>query len=266
MWRAAKQRLEARMRLYDIKELGELVLSKGNDKISEITVVIPLFNYEWAITWCLESLRKQVESGFSVIIVDDCSSDNGLKVVVDWIDKNWRRFCRIQVVRHMRNQGLSMARNTGIAWTDDPLLFMLDADNELRPAALRRLKEALEASNSEFAYSHLWQIGDANCIAYADVWDPKRLKLGNYIDAMAMIKRTALLAANGYAVVGDDLGWEDYDLWCRFAALGYSGVFVPEVLGYYRVHGSSMVHTTSIPRQDILKSEMALRHPELVNF
>ena len=29
-----------------------------------------------------------------------------------------------------------MARNSGIAWSDEPLLFMLDADNRIRPPAL----------------------------------------------------------------------------------------------------------------------------------
>ena len=49
----------------------------------------------------------------------------------------------------------------------------------------------------------------------ASPWDPQRLRRGNYIDAMSMIRRSALLEAGGYT---DDIrlhGWEDFDLWCR---------------------------------------------------
>ena len=43
--------------------------------------------------------------------------------------------------------------------------------------------------------------------------------------------------AGGYDNVG---GWEDYDLWCRFAELGLRGQWQPQVLPEYRVHQSSM--------------------------
>ena len=127
---------------------------------------------------------------------------------------------------------------------------MLDADNRLRPPALTRLLEALESSGAAFAYSQLRLFGDASGVGVADVWDPARLRKGNYIDAMALVRRQALLDVGGYAVLADDHGWEDYDLWCRFAAAGIKGVFLPEALCDYRVHGNSMLRT---PDQSIFR-------------
>jgi hypothetical protein len=58
-------------------------------------------------------------------------------------------------------------------------------------------------------------------------------------------------------------GWEDYDLWCKFVEAGIEGVFVPEILCRYRVHGSSMVRTETINRIDAVRQRMAMRHPWL---
>ena len=156
-----------------------------------------------------------------------------------------------------------MARNSGIAWSSEPYLFMLDADNRLRPPALSRLLDALQCSGAASAYSQLRWFGEEDGIGIADVWEPERLAINNYIDAMALIRRDALLSAGGYAVLADDHGLEDYDLWCRFAELGLDGVFVPELICEYRVHAASMVRTRSIPNILALNAELALRHPSI---
>ena len=80
---------------------------------------------------------------------------------------------------------------------------------------------------------------------------------------MALIRRDRLITAGGYAVLAEDVSWEDYDLWCRFAELGLSGVFVPELICEYRVHAASMVRTRSIPNIHALNAELALRHPTI---
>jgi hypothetical protein len=80
---------------------------------------------------------------------------------------------------------------------------------------------------------------------------------------MALIRRDALLAAGGYSPMAVEQGWEDYDLWCRFAELGFEGVFLPELLCEYRVHGASMLRTRTNNNHSALLAEMWLRHPRL---
>ena len=79
---------------------------------------------------------------------------------------------------------------------------------------------------------------------------------------MALIRRERLLETGGYAVLAEDVSWEDYDLWCRLAELGYEGVFVPELLSEYRVHDDSRNRTVP-PHYQAMMAEMALRHPRL---
>ncbi len=249
--------------MFDVKALGETIYESRGAGEAEIVVVIPLYNYTHTITAALGSVVKQDLAALAVIVVDDSSTDDSGQRAVDFLQCHPARFSRAQVVRHHRNQGLAMSRNSGIAHSTEPYLFMLDADNRLRRPALSRLLDALDHSGADFAYSQLRLFGDEEGIGSADIWEPQRLRAGNYIDAMALIRREALLAAGGFSSMAVEEGWEDYDLWCRFAELGFEGVFLPELLCEYRVHGTSMLRSRTNNHYMALDMEMRLRHPKL---
>lgn len=251
------------MPLFSITGLAEVIYEQRGPGSSDVVVVIPLYNYERTVIEALESVAGQDLSDLSLVVVDDHSTDHGAERAASFLERHASRFVSARLVRHLRNQGLSMARNSGIAWSTEPYLFFLDADNRIRPPALSRLLQALHNSDAAFAYSQLRMFGEENGIGNADVWQPSRLIGGNYIDAMAMIRRYAFDKAGGYAVLADDHGWEDYDLWCRFADLHLEGVFVPELLCEYRVHNASMLRTRTNHHHAALMAEMALRHPNL---
>jgi glycosyltransferase involved in cell wall biosynthesis len=251
------------LRRFDVKGLGDIVYESRSDVAAEVAVVVPLYNYADTIDEALGSVAGQDLAALAIVVIDDCSTDEGGQQAIAFLESRATRFTTARVVRHRRNQGLSMARNSGIAWSGEPYLFMLDADNRLRPPALSRLLDALNCSGAGFAYSQLRMFGDEEGIGLADIWQPQRFAIGNYIDAMALIRREALLAAGGYAVLADDHGWEDYDLWCRFVELGFEGVFLPELLCDYRVHSASMLRSRTNKHHDALMAEMRLRHPSL---
>ena len=250
------------LQAFDVTRLSSIVYESRRDCAAEVTVVIPLYNYAHTIVEALDSVVNQDLAQLSVVVINDCSADNGEKRVVAFLERHAERFAEARVVRHHRNQGPSMSRNSGIAHTHEPFLFMLDADNRIRPPALSRLLEGVRHSGAAFAYSQLCLFGEQEGIGQGDIWDPSRLAQGNYIDAMAMLRREALLAVGGYAALAEDGQVEDYDLWCRFVERGLSGVFLPELLCEYRVHGSSRSYTTQ--KYDTVMAEMSLRHPRVV--
>jgi SAM-dependent methyltransferase len=94
-------------------------------------------------------------------------------------------------------------------------------------------------------------------------YDPQRLVGFNYIDAMALVAKEAWVTAGGYDHVR--FGWEDYDFWCRLAEIGLRGIHVTETLAEYRVHGSSMIRSTTTQPENmrILMNDMSRRHPWL---
>jgi glycosyltransferase involved in cell wall biosynthesis len=250
------------IRPYEVRQLGKPVYESTSDVPAEVSVIIPLYNYATTIVECLETVAAQDLEIIAVVVVDDCSTDAGGNEAVAFLQRNASRFSSARVVRHIRNQGLAMSRDSGIMWSTEPYLFMLDADNRIRPPALSRLRDALRHSGADFAYSQLRLFGDIESFGIADIWDPARLRTGNYIDAMAMIRRDILIAVGGYASSAVEEGWEDYDLWCRLATCGFRGVFLPEILCEYRMHGASMINRTNLQAGDLI-AELTLRYPDL---
>ena len=152
------------------------------------------------------------------------------------------------------NRGLSAARNTGIAKARSDLLLMLDSDNLIRPFGMARLVAALDDHpTASFAYGILDRFTSDEHIGLISKfgWEAERLKHGNYIDALAMFRSSALVALGGYS---DDrrlaLGLEDYDLWARLAEAGHHGAFVRHFVGSYRVGHSSMLSITGVSSTD----------------
>ncbi|HEV7436179.1 MAG TPA: rhamnan synthesis F family protein [Pseudorhizobium sp.] len=223
------------------------------------SVVIPLYNYAGMIEETLEAVKAQDLPDLGLVIVNDKSTDDSLGVARRWALANADRFSTVRVLSNIENGGLSITRNTGISACESELLFFLDADNLIVPSCLRKLVEALDKSDAAFAYSPLESFGSLQSVGGTRVFDPTALAQFPYIDAMALIRRSALLQYDGYFELR--YGWEDYDFWLKLAENGEFGIQVPELLGRYRVHRSSMTNTnTSINLNEAIRL-LTARHP-----
>jgi FkbM family methyltransferase len=227
-----------------------------------VSVIITLYNYDSYITDALDSVYSQSYQNIELIVVDDASKDKSQDVARKWLEENGARFSQARLLSHIENCGLAQARNTAFAHARNEFIFVLDADNEIYPDAIVKLLSVCTSARAEAAYSQLENFGAASGYGRSGFWNPAYLALGNYIDAMALIKKSAWLAVGGYSYFTIS-GWEDYDLWCKFVEHGFKGVFVPELLCRYRVHGSSMLNQATNRNLELLRAEMVKRHPWL---
>ncbi len=163
-------------------------------------------------------------------------------------------------MRHSENAGLGFGRNTGFARAETEYVLPLDADNRLRPTACAVLLQHLSESDAAFAYPAIQQFGDKSGVLGQTPFSILRLQSGNYIDAMALVRKSAWAAAGGYDYV--QFGWEDYDFWCRLAERGRYGLSVPEILADYRVHDQSMLHQSTDIKENRVKlaADIRARH------
>jgi FkbM family methyltransferase len=227
-----------------------------------VTVIVTLYNYETYIKNALDSVFCQSHTNIELIVVNDASQDSSQAVARTWLEQNGARFSQARLLSHLKNEGLAQARNTAFSNATNEYVFVLDADNEIYSDAIAKLLFTCMSAGAETAYSSLEVFGERSGLGGGSFWNPAAFIKGNYIDAMALIKKTAWLAAGGYSYFKIQ-GWEDYDLWCKFVELNFRGVYVPEVLCRYRVHKSSMIHQTTKPNMNELKLEMMKRHPWL---
>ena len=239
-----------------------VLFSHTEESPRELAVCISLYNYADFIVEALDSVQQQTLDRFDLTIVDDGSTDGSASVARNWLQENTGRFGTVQLVQHLQNRGLPITRNTAIALSDAEYCFILDADNQLYPRCLEQCAEAVGVSNAAVAFPIVEVFGDRSELLNVNLWSQSRFVEGNYIDAMALLRRAAVLEVGGYSVM-QITGWEDFDLWCKLIEAGYQGVRVPEILARYRVHGASMLQTvTHAPNNvDMLKKEIRQRHP-----
>jgi len=213
----------------------------------QISVIITLYNYEQFIDGCMESIDRaaaQLSAPIEIVIVDDASTDRSL-ATARRVQVGLGR--PVRVVQKYLNTGLADARNTGTQIARAPYVFMMDADNLITPRGLRLLFEEIERGQHAAAYSLLCRFRGSpenalGLLSYYD-WDPEILVQAPYIDAMALFRRATLLELGGYDCTLSQIGWfgwEDYEMWLRFAARGLSVGFVPNTLCFYRHHDKSM--------------------------
>lgn len=108
----------------------------------DLSIIVPVYNVEKYIRPCIESIFQQGldDDDFEVIIVNDGTKDHSMEVIADIIELHHN----ITVI-NQENQGLSVARNNGIAAAKGEYILMPDSDDLLIENSLKPLLEkALE--------------------------------------------------------------------------------------------------------------------------
>lgn len=233
------------------------------DAGARVSVVTALYNHADHVEAALDSVERGSYRDFEQIVVDDGSSDASRGVVRGWMERNPQ--VPALLIRHPVNRGLPASRNTAIAFARGELVLVLDSDNEILPHGLERLVEALDAEpEAAFAYGILQKFderGPRGLVSYLG-WDPDRLREHNYIDALALTRRSVLREVDGFTTDMRLYGWEDYDLWCKLAARGLRGAHVKEIVARYRVAAGSMLSLTNLSLEGA-QAALAERHPAL---
>ena len=105
-----------------------------------VTVVVPIYNVEDYLAECLDSLETQTYQKIEVLLIDDGSKDGSANVAKAYEAKD-PRFKYIS----QKNQGLSAARNTGIAKAKGEYISFIDSDDWVEPDYVESmLKTAIE--------------------------------------------------------------------------------------------------------------------------
>ena len=93
-----------------------------------LSLIVPVYNVEQYIRPCLNRIIEQGlnDEDFEVIIVNDGSTDNSMEMVADIINN-----CDNVIVVNQANQGLSVARNTGIKHASGDYILFVDSDDLL---------------------------------------------------------------------------------------------------------------------------------------
>jgi glycosyltransferase involved in cell wall biosynthesis len=205
-----------------------------------VSVIIPNYNYAQYVGEAVESALAQTYSNIEVIVVDDGSTDDSINVLEGFEDK-------INLVKQ-ENGGVSAARNAGVAASQGELLAFLDADDIWHRQKVERQVAAFLGDNS---------VGLVH-VGVQDI-DETRAEVERHLDGMEGWVADELLKWERPVILGGGSGVmitrrafdkagafdtrlmtsADWDLYYRVCRLNIVA-FIPEILLYYRVHGSNM--------------------------
>jgi glycosyltransferase involved in cell wall biosynthesis len=185
-----------------------------------INIVTPAYNVAPYVAATLASLCAQTHADWRLLAIDDGSTDDTAAVIAGFSDP------RIRLIRQA-NAGVSAARNRGIAELDGAAVMFLDGDDWLAPDALARLAAALQGTAAIAAYgAYCFVTQDGGTVVarkpgpFANGDLLERLVVRNLFanGGHVLIRADAVARAGGFRA---DLAYgEDWDYWCRLAALG----------------------------------------------
>lgn len=121
-----------------------------------ISIIVPVYKGEKTLRRCIESLLVQTDPELEIIIAVDGPPDaSGVMADELAVTDN-----RIHVI-HQENQGVSVARNTGIAAANGEYLMFVDSDDYVEPDFCETMKKTLEKNATDLVVCgfHHWYFG-----------------------------------------------------------------------------------------------------------
>ncbi|HVP86291.1 MAG TPA: glycosyltransferase, partial [Rhizomicrobium sp.] len=203
---------------------------------SDVSVVIPAYNSSATLARALDSVLAQTVQPREIVVVDDCSKDDTIKLAQSYADNG------VRVVALNKQSGAAGARNAGIYAAKGEFIAFLDSDDEWLPTKLEKQMAAMETDKNLSLVSCASNLILPNGTDCGDVYGGRRPTVGplawkallvsNYIATPTVVARRDHLVSLGGFDRNLKIG-EDQDMWIRLALVGNVG-FIFESL--VRVH------------------------------
>lgn len=120
-----------------------------------ISIIIPVYNVEKYLRQCIESVLNQDYKELEIILVDDGSTDRSGEIC----DEYANQYMNIKVV-HKKNEGLGLARNTGLEYINGKYVTFLDSDDYIDSNLVSKLYEGIQNNNVDMCKSGFRRITD----------------------------------------------------------------------------------------------------------
>ena len=231
----------------------------------KISVIIPNYNGEKIIDGCIQSLLKQEYKDFNIIVVDNNSADDSVKIIEE-------RYPSITLIKNKENLGFAAAVNIGIKASKSDFVALLNNDTEVDEKWLVNLYSVISKDDKIFSASSKMirfyerdKIDDAGDQYNLLGWAYKRGD-GVSIDqfnkdkiifstcAGAGLYRRKIFEEIGYFDENFFAYLEDVDVSFRGNIYGYKNIYVNNAIVYH------MVSATSGSRHNEFKVKLASRN------
>ncbi len=110
----------------------------------KVSIIVPVYNVQDKVGWCINSILKQTYRDIELILVNDGSTDDSLRIL-----KNYERLDdRVKVI-DIPNGGVSNARNIGIKYAQGEYLQFVDSDDVVDTEYTKTMLQAMESHHAD---------------------------------------------------------------------------------------------------------------------
>ena len=197
-----------------------------------LTVLMSAYNSEHFISETIDSILNQTFKDFIFLIIDDCSTDNTLKIIKEYEEKDKR----IEIIKNNINLGFTNSLNNGIKRIKSDYIARMDSDDICDPTRFEKQMNYMQKHNLDICGTNLIYFDDKGELGrkkYRDVKDTILIE-SPICHASTIIKREYFDKYGGYNP--EYKVAQDYDLWLKFYSKGAKFGIVPEYLFFYRQH------------------------------
>lgn len=120
----------------------------------KVSVIIPIYNVESYVQDSLNSALKQTLADIEYILINDCTTDDSMKVVKSVLENHPRKK-DVFLFEHERNLGLSAARNTGLQKATADYVFFMDSDDEIAKDCIEKHYYAIKTKQANFTVANI---------------------------------------------------------------------------------------------------------------
>lgn len=120
----------------------------ANKKEYLVSIILPVYNVERFLEKCLNSVINQTYKNIEIITVNDGSTDNSLQV----IEKTLLKEPRLKLI-NIENQGVSIARNTGMKAATGDFLVFVDSDDYIENDFVEYMLSIYEVTKADICIS-----------------------------------------------------------------------------------------------------------------
>lgn len=207
-----------------------------------ISVIMPCFNAAPYLAEAVGSALNQSYGNVEVVLVDDGSTDDSIEIAAQLAKENPDRV----ILAHSSRMGPYPARNQALRLARGELVAFLDADDWWDTTALEKLYAAMVASKADIAYCGWQNVGEGiHSAPYLPPEYESEDPVAHFVRTCpwpihaALVKKDLVDKLGGFSE--RRFSSMDYDFWLRTLALTRRIKLVPEVLAFYRWHGSGQV-------------------------
>jgi glycosyltransferase involved in cell wall biosynthesis len=224
-----------------------------------VSVVVITYNSSKFIYDTLESIKKQSYSNLELIVSDDCSKDDTINVVTKWINNNFIRFRRIEIVQVDSNTGIPSNCNRGILAASGRFIKIIAGDDLLLDNCIelnlsfigndRRVKvlhsNAFEFFDSNNNQNQAKKVGNT-CFNHPSINSKQQfdyLKFSWPVNASTLFFDKVIF--DEFGLYDENFKIEDWPFLLKLVSSGVKIYYLNEFTTKYRIHSNSITRNDS---------------------